>query len=524
MALLFGTAAAQELRSFLFGKTQTVDEFVLRYGKSAVTAQQSISAKRSNGTLTAPSRTSAREILEQKVSRINSDLAAANIQSLNVGFEDQQGATLGSRVSGRSVASKTSMLAINDSVLKKTGFGPTGGAAYHTAIPIGSEKHKALMKMLKKDRIGRAGLRQARKSSSFIFMGPEVLNNAKQGSVYQSKVAFHEIGHAFSRSAGLHEAKTSAGDEIKGLISSIEKNATGRLDELFESASGFDDVGNSYTVPSKLDELKTSHLRAMTEYALEESRAEGFSHQMLDRTPNSSGTGSLLDEYFGFMDDRVKREFIERVSDGEILKADDMAGDLLSKTLSYSKIESFTKYEQRTVVPLMKAITENYYGTRHDPRIMSFFRNIQVEGKTQGQKTLLGSTDSPLVSRIQGGVKSLIGQDIDKITTNLGANEADYYSREMSELFGGLSTNRSAELSAHAAMTTESILPDLVDDASGAASAVIRSTQSGGAEILGGIRSTIRPVSIASAASKTRTSSRIISGMQTAMKVTGMIK
>jgi len=515
-----------------FGGTRTVDQFILHHGRSMIDAQKRIIKDTTKAQV---GNSTARAAIEQKVAQINADLAAANIESLSVGFSDQQGNALGLRVSGRSVASKTAMLAVDDSALESIGLSATGRTAYHKKINIGSEQHKALLKMLKRERIGRSGLRQARRSTDFIFMGPQVLNNVTQGNVYQTKVAFHEIGHSFSQLSGLHDEKNRASARIKHLISNIRENSTGRLEELFESASGVDDMGSPYSIPSRLDELKTAHMNAMTQYALEESRAEGFSHQMLGRTSSSAGTGTLLDEYLGFMKSSVKNEFIERAKGGEVLSADDMPGRLLERTLGYSKLQSFNTYEKRTTDPLLKAIQEKYGEEAiDDPRIKSFLRNLSVEGRTQAQKTVLESTDSPLVSRIQGGIESLIGKNIDDMTTKIGTKETDYYAREMGELLGRLPINRSGELAAHAAMTTESILPSLADDASGAASAVLRSAQSGGAELIGEIAGTIRPVSITkvgpaagravTTASRVPTSSRIISGMQSAMRVAGIVK
>lgn len=58
-----------------FSGTRTVNQFILHRGISAV-----------------------EESLDAKVAQINSDLAVANIQSLNASFADEQGMTIGRRV------------------------------------------------------------------------------------------------------------------------------------------------------------------------------------------------------------------------------------------------------------------------------------------------------------------------------------------------------------------------------------------------------------------------------------------
>lgn len=207
-------------------------------------------------------------------------------------------------------------------------------------------------------------------------------------------------------------------------------------------------------------------------------------------------------------------------------------GLVLAGTTSYSKAGSFTSYVDRTIRPFKKMIAENYgEEALEDPRIVDYIRSLEWEGKTQGQKALLGSIDSPIVST--EAIEGIVGYTMDH--GKLSTSDVDYYAREMGELLGKLPSNRSAEIAAHAAMTSESMLPALSNDASSAAFAVIESARSGTADIAAEITSNVvRPVMISrseplagaavASASRSSTTSRIISGVQTAMKVVGRIK
>lgn len=166
-----------------------------------------------------------------------------------------------------------------------------------------------------------------------------------------------------------------------------------------------------------------------------------------------------------------------------------------------------------------------------DPRIIDYIRSLEWQGKTQGQKAVLGSIDSPMVSA--QAVEGLVAYTMDH--AGLSTSDADYYAKEMGELLGRMPPNRSAEIAAHAAMTTESMLPALSDDASSAASAVIKSARVGAGDVVAEITSnTVRPIMISKAesfagsaitrAGRSSTTSRIISGMQSAMKIAGIVK
>lgn len=390
--------------------------------------------------------------------------------------------------------------------------------------------------MLRREGISRSVLRKAKLSSSFIFISPNRFNT--DNNISATKTAFHEIGHAFSSRAGLHDEMGDAYSGVRGAIKSI-KNGTNNIDELFETTQGIDDLGNPYEMPSKLDTLMDAHLATIKANALEEARAEGFAHQILNRTTRSGETQTLSDSFLSNVQKEVKKSMPklakESMAEGKILSSDVIPGKILSKTTSYSRANSFTKYSNRTVEQFKKTIIEKYgEEALDDPRIIDFMDQLVFRGKVQGQKTFLGAFDSPMVDKITGGIESLIESTMDSITKNVGEEGADYYAREIGEMLGARSLDRSGELAAHAAMTTESILPSLSDDASNAVSAVLRSAQGGATESLGKIGSTVRPISISKVgsaagravtnASRTSTSSRIISGMQSAMKIAGIVK
>jgi hypothetical protein len=133
------------------------------------------------------------------------------------------------------------------------------------------------------------------------------------------------------------------------------------------------------------------------------------------------------------------------------------------------------------------------------------------------------------------GKEAFIGESVDWLSEiskagYLNQEAVDYYSREMGEVLGKLAPisteiNRAGEMAAHAAMAADSVLPALSDDAAVAATAVV---SSGEAFISGtrAIRMGADKISSAAVAGAGRssTASKIISGMKTAMKVTGVVK
>lgn len=408
--------------------------------------------------------------------------------------------------------------------------------AYHQTLDVGSKWHKQALKMLKQEGISRSALRKAKLSNSFIFISLDRIN--ADNNIAATKTAFHEIGHAFSANAGLPSEMTSGDSQVRAAIRSIAKN-TNNIDELFEAQSGIDDLGNPYKLPSRLDSLMNAHLKYMKEQAFEEARAEGFAHQILNRTTRKGEVETLSDKFFSIIQKNVKKSMPElakkSMADGKILSSDAIPGITLGKTTSYSSAKAFTNYSNITVERFKDAITKKYgKGALDDPRIKDFIEELMFKGKIEGQKTFLGAIDSPIVTKITGGIESMIDSTMQSITEKFGEEGADYYAREVGKMLGGMPLDRSGELAAHAAMTTESILPSLADDASGAVSAVLKSSQNSSVEMLGEIVGTTRPISIpkissaagkaVTTASKTSTSSRIISGMQSAMKIAGIVK
>jgi len=133
------------------------------------------------------------------------------------------------------------------------------------------------------------------------------------------------------------------------------------------------------------------------------------------------------------------------------------------------------------------------------------------------------------------GKEAFIGESIDYLSEvsragNLSQEAVNYYTKEMGEVVGKLApiskeVNRAGEMAAHAAMTADSVLPALSDDAAAAATAVVSS----GEAFMSGTRAikiSADKISSAAVASAGRnaTASRIISGMKTAMRVAGVAK
>jgi len=511
-----------------FSGTRPVDEFVAYRTRSAVKSHEGAIYKLSKNlraknpelyenepALKPIGRSAAAESLDLNVAQINADLRTANLEALTTEFLDEQGQTVGRKVLGRHVARRTSVVSIGNEMLKKYGFESTKDTAYHRHIPLGSDEHKQVLKMLKRDRIGRAGLQQARRSDSFIFLGPGITQNLTHGDIRPTKVALHEIGHATSKTAGLHGEKTSARLALKNQLRSMTKDATGNLEELFEMQ--YDAKGNP--IGSRLDRLKTVHFGVIREAAREEARAEGFSHQMLDRifrnTPDSS-----LNEY-SLLDQEIAR----RAKDISLEQLDELPGRTLSRMLSYSSYTAFEGYGKGTFEGLQELLKTKYGAdSLDDPRIQKFIASLEFSGQALGQRTVLASVDSPVLSKVPNAVESLIRLSENKIIDDVSLGiksqkQADFYSRAMSRLLNRSNPiDKAGEIAAHAAMTTESSIDSLADDASKAATAVIDSAVSTSKGALA--RASKRGIRITSGT----TVENIIAGTKQAMKIAGIVK
>jgi len=174
--------------------------------------------------------------------------------------------------------------------------------AFHSSYRIGSPEHKQLLKALRKEKIGRSAMRQAKRSSSFIFIDPKrIVRNLEDPltSLASTKTIYHEIGHAFSKYSGL--GRNQYYGATKDVIENI-KNTTGDISSLFERSTVINDLGNVDEIPSLLDDFKTQHIQYMRGQAFEEARAEGFSHQILSRTVDPQNPGkTLMDRQFSMV-------------------------------------------------------------------------------------------------------------------------------------------------------------------------------------------------------------------------------
>lgn len=102
------------------GRTQTVNQFIVHRGRSAIGAYQDVLNENVDlATEAGTSRQAARVALEEGLQQINSDLAAAKIESLPVSFLDEQGLTIGRRVTGKQVNSTTSMFVVSNRSLSR---------------------------------------------------------------------------------------------------------------------------------------------------------------------------------------------------------------------------------------------------------------------------------------------------------------------------------------------------------------------------------------------------------------------
>jgi hypothetical protein len=114
-----------------FPRTQTVNDFILHRGRSAVKEQRNIvywqqHDKYINEGAKEPSlpftHIAARKDIDKRVAQVNLDLSASNLQNLSVEFTDETGLTIGRKVSSRELSSRVNMFVVTGESLKSARF------------------------------------------------------------------------------------------------------------------------------------------------------------------------------------------------------------------------------------------------------------------------------------------------------------------------------------------------------------------------------------------------------------------
>jgi hypothetical protein len=100
-------------------RTQTVNDFILHRGRSAIKVQQNIllGQKIENYSFAA-----ARRAIDERVAQVNLDLSASNLRNLSVQFADEEGLPLSRKVSGKELSSRVNMFVVSNESLKRARF------------------------------------------------------------------------------------------------------------------------------------------------------------------------------------------------------------------------------------------------------------------------------------------------------------------------------------------------------------------------------------------------------------------
>lgn len=561
-----------------FSGTRSVDQFVLHHSKSLADQefQYRLSSWQQEGLSFTPDELAyqadaVKQEAAAQVERMNADIRAARLNtSKRVAFLNEEGRQIGRKVSGRKVAKQTNLFAIPDDTLMKYGLAPVeDSAAHHITYSPGSRRHTGLIKMLVDEGFSEDVIQKARLSEQFIFFHKNMIfgdtTRDMTTEIFPTKTAFHEMGHAFS-----HQARRNIADPADALTARInlEINKIKSLampHQLFEKTSVLDEFGRSVEAPSILENIKSLQTELLNELAKEEARAEGFSHGALGlirkedlphRLQLRTDSETLLDEYVSQGVNKTKQGFLRRAKEinedhikrietlGEVrarrrsapalLNADEMPGETLRRLVSYSEPKDFKGYSRRTTDKLQDVILKKFGPIFADSKEMKdYLDDLNFEARTSAHRTFLHSIDSPVIDKLEDAyqvnpIKSLIGR-IERGAIRVGKTaQAKKYVEKMGDLIG---VGRSAELTAHAAMSKTSILPALAEDANIAASSVVESV-SDLAEIAStATRKSVNRILIGAgrkpsgsaviAAARSSTSSKIISGVKTAMKLVG---
>jgi len=206
-----------------------------------------------------------------------------------------------------------------------------------------------------------------------------------------------------------------------------------------------------------------------------------------------------------------------------------MAGETLESAVSYSGAGSFKAYAKRFEDMLESTIKDKFgEGALKDQRFIDFMEDLKFSGRVEPQKIFLESIDSPVIEKLGTAFQfNPIKSMIEKTARNVKPVKGQRYLKEMAGLLG---IDRTAELAAHGTMSRASMLPALAEDASVAASSVLDAAKIASTTIERPVDRIVfgagrRPLGRAiTAAGKSSTTSKIISGVQTAMKVAGIVK
>lgn len=211
-------------------------------------------------------------------------------------------------------------------------------------------------------------------------------------------------------------------------------------------------------------------------------------------------------------------------------RTDDMAGETLESAVSYSRPSAFREYAKRIENMLASALKNKFgEGALKDQRFIDFMEDLKFSGRVESQKIFLESIDSPVIERLGTAFKfDPIKSMVERTARDAkSVSRGQQYLKEMASFLG---IDRTAELAAHGTMSRASMLPALAEDASVAASSVLDAAKIASTTIERPVDRIMfdagrRPLGRAiTTAGRSSTTSKIISGVQTAMKVAGIVK
>ena len=347
---------------------------------------------------------------------------------------------------------------------------------YADVVELGSEKHKAYLKLFKAEKI-RVG-RKLKKTNNFIILNNEILD----GSLYSVMAPMHEISHSFSAKAGLQQ---------RDFYDPWDK-AVSAIDEAFAKPGDFPAFEKAFG----------AYVDTRSKAGLEEARADSGALSFLVR----SGLKETIDEEVTSM----------------------------SQITGYSGIKNWSGYEDRLREPMESIIRSLHAPTGEEEAIAEMMSNLSKEGRLKAHTSYHSNLQVPeeLEEKLRPLLRETFLREEERIRSFKGDEVAlEYRGRVTSALTGEEKasmrvgdvvshnfSSRGAEqvFEAHVGMNKASLLPAMAEESISTAGAIVGSGRSTAPEIIertlktGATKLSRGGLRTATASTARRTSSRII--------------
>ena len=401
---------------------------------------------------------------------INRSIKKANIPGTTVQFGGSS-----QIVSGKSLAERTILGAFSPERLQDFNLEVPGGG-YADVVELGSEQHKAYLKLFKAEKI-RVG-RKLKKTNNFIILNNRMLDD----SLYAVMAPLHEISHSFSAEAGLQQ---------RDFYDPWDK-VTSAIDEAIAKPGDFPSYEKAFG--AYVDRMKGA--------GLEEARAD-------------SGALSFL----------VKSGLKETI-DEEVTS--------MSQITGYSGITNWKGYEERLLGPMETIIKGLHAPSGEEEAVKEMMSNLSKQGRITAHTSYHSNLQVPeeLEEKLRPLLRKNFLETEEKIRSFRGDEVAlEYRGRLTSALTGEEKasmrvgdvvshnfSSRGAEqvFEAHVGMNKTSLLPAMAEESMSTAGTIVGSGRSTAPEIIertlktGATKLSRGGLRTATASTARRTSSRII--------------